>query len=141
MDRDDHELATGKLAVVDNQVNVATGTVRYKATFDNTNEALWPGQFVSIRLQIEVQHEALTVPKTAVLRGPEGTFVFVVTPAHVAAKRAVKAGFANKELSVIESGLEPGEQVVTDGQYRIQSGTLVNILPQAAQATTGAPGP
>ena len=141
LDRDDHPLATGKLAVVDNQVNVATGTVRYKATFENKDEKLWPGQFVSIRLQIEVQHDALTVPNTAVLRGPEGTFVFVVTPAHVAAKRAVKLGFTNKELSVIESGLEAGELVVTDGQYRIQSGTLVNVLPQTAQDTPRAPTP
>ncbi len=140
-DRDDHELAQGKLAVIDNQVNVATGTVRYKATFENKDETLWPGQFVSIRLQIEVQHGVLTVPDTAVLRGPEGTYVFVVTPAHVAEKRAVKAGFADKELTVIESGLAPGEQVVTDGQYRIQSGTPVTLLSRAVDGMAEAPKP
>ncbi len=141
LDRDDHPLATGKLAVVDNQVNAATGTVRYKATFENTDESLWPGQFVTIRLQIEVRHDALTVPDTAVLRDPQGTFVFVVTPAHLAAKRAVKTGFADKELTVIESGLGPGEQVVTDGQYRIQSGTPVTVLSPAAAGIAEAPTP
>ena len=141
LDRDDHALATGKLAVVDNQVNVATGTVRYKATFENKDEKLWPGQFVSIRLQVEVRHAALTVPDTAVLRDPEGTFVFVVTPAHVAEKRVVKTGFADKELTVIESGLEAGEQVVTDGQYRIQSGTPVTVLSQAGAGIAEAPKP
>lgn len=141
LDRDDHVLANGKLAVIDNQVNVATGTVRYKATFENKDEKLWPGQFVSIRLQIETRHDALTVPNTAVLLGPEGSFVFVVTPARVTAKRSVKVGFADKELTVIESGLEAGEQVVTDGQYRVETGTPVTILSQAALDATEAPKP
>jgi multidrug efflux system membrane fusion protein len=133
LDRNDRPLADGKLAMVDNQVNVATGTVRYKATFDNKDEKLWPGLFVSIRLQVEVQRDALTVPRAAVLRGPDGPFVFVISPARVALKRAVRTGFINSNLAVIESGVEAGEQVVVDGQYRIQAGTLANILPSAAQ--------
>jgi multidrug efflux system membrane fusion protein len=135
LDRDDRPLAEGKLAVVDNQVNIATGTVRYKATFENIDEKLWPGQFVSIRLQVDVQHDALTVPATAVLRGPEGTYVFIVNAAHVVEKRPVRSGFTNKDVAVVEDGTKPGEQVVIDGQYRIQSGTPVDIQSQAIQST------
>ena len=135
LDRDDRPLAEGKLAVIDNQVNVATGTVRYKATFENKDERLWPGQFVSIRLQLDIARDALTVPIAAVLRGPEGTYVFVVNAAHVIEKRTVSTGFTDKDLAIVESGLRAGEQVVIDGQYRIQAGTPVNAAPQAAQGT------
>lgn len=134
LDRDDHPLADGKLAVIDNQVNVSTGTVRYKATFENTNERLWPGQFVSVRLQLDVRRDAVTVPVPALLRGPQGPYVFVVTPAGLIERRAVVPGFANKRLVVVESGLQPAEQVVIDGQYRVQAGTPVTPTAQPIQA-------
>jgi multidrug efflux system membrane fusion protein len=132
-DHDDRELAAGRLAVIDNQVNAATGTIRYKATFDNTSENLWPGQFVTIRLQLEVRRDAVTIPVAAVQRGSEGTYAFVVDNANIVRKRPIKIGFANREVAVVESGVQPGERLATDGQYRIEAGTRVEIVPQAAQ--------
>ena len=139
MDRDDHTLAEGKLAVIDNQVSIATGTVRYKATFENKDENLWPGQFVTVRLQLDTQHDALTVPAPALLRGPTGSYVFVVGPTHVIEKRAVTTGYMNKDLVVVDSGIQPGDQVVTDGQYRVQAGTRVTTsrADQGTAATQG----
>jgi multidrug efflux system membrane fusion protein len=132
-DRNDHDLAVGKLAVIDNQVNVATGTIRYKATFDNTSENLWPGQFVTIRLQLEVRRDAVTIPAAAVQRGAEGTYAFVIDNSNIVRKRPIKIGFANRDVAVIDSGVQQGELVATDGQYRIEAGTRVEIVPQAAQ--------
>jgi multidrug efflux system membrane fusion protein len=86
-------------------------------------------------LQLDTQHDALTVPAPALLRGPVGSYVFVVNPAHVIEKRAVTTGYANRDLVVVDSGLQPGEQVVTDGQYRVQAGTHVTTSPQADQGT------
>ena len=134
-DRNDKKLATGKLAVIDNQINVATATVLCKATFENTDEALWPGQFVNVRVELDVRRNAVTVPPTAVLRGPEGTYAFVIDASNVVAKRPVKVDFSNQRVAVIAEGLAPGERVVTDGQYRIQAGTLVEVVqPAAARA-------
>ncbi|SEE16916.1 membrane fusion protein, multidrug efflux system [Rhizobiales bacterium GAS191] len=132
-DHADRELAAGKLAVIDNQVNVATGTIRYKATFDNTSENLWPGQFVTIRLQLEVRRDAVTIPAAAVQRGAEGTYAFVIDNSNIVRKRPIKIGFANRDVAVIDSGVQQGELVATDGQYRIEAGTRVEIVPQAAQ--------
>jgi multidrug efflux system membrane fusion protein len=132
-DRDDHELQSGKLSVIDNQVNTSTGTIRLKATFDNSDESLWPGQFVTIRLQLEVRHDAITVPPTAVLRGPDETYAFVVDQSRTVRKKPIKVGLLAKDLAIIDSGLVPGEQVVTEGQYRIQTGTPVNVIPTPDQ--------
>jgi membrane fusion protein, multidrug efflux system len=135
VDRNDRELATGRLTVVDNQVSVTTGTVRYKATFENADEVLWPGQFVGVRLHVDVRHDATTLPTTAVVRGPDGTYAFVIDKFGIVQKRPVRLGASTPTITVIESGLQPGEQVVTDGQYRIQAGTRVKVLPQAAQSS------
>jgi membrane fusion protein, multidrug efflux system len=135
LDRNERELATGKLTVIDNQVSVTTGTVRYKATFDNTDEVLWPGQFVGIRLHLDILRGATTVPTTAVVRGPDGTYAFVIDNTGTAQKRPIRIGASTPMITVIESGLQPGEQVVTDGQYRIQAGTRVKVLPQVGQSS------
>ncbi len=136
------DLATGKLAVVDNQINAATATIGYKAFFDNADETLWPGQFVNIRLLLDVRRNALTVPVTAVVRGPEGTYVFVVGAEGRVEKRPIAVGFTNQSVAIVSRGLAGGEQVVTDGQYRIQSGSRVAILaPVASGAAAGAPPP
>jgi multidrug efflux system membrane fusion protein len=128
------DLATGTLAVIDNQVNTATGTVTYKATFANGDEALWPGQFVNVRVEIDVRRRVLTLPLRAVQQGPDGPFVFVVGSNQVVAKRPVKVGLSSKVTAIVDSGLQQGEIVVTDGQYRIQSGTRVNVLANSAEA-------
>jgi multidrug efflux system membrane fusion protein len=134
---DGHALATGKLTVIDNQINATTATITYKANFENADEALWPGQFVNIRLLLQVRRHALTVPLTAVVRGPDGTYAFVVSPDRVAQKRPIKLGFANKTTAIVDSGLAAGDRVVTDGQYRIETGSRVEILaPPAASVAS-----
>lgn len=129
-------LAQGKLVVFNNQIDAATATIRCRATFDNTDEALWPGQFVNVLLRLDIRYAALTVPKTAIVSGPDGTYAFVIDANHVAQKRVVKVGFFDKTVAVIDNGLQLGEQVVTDGQYRIQAGKTVEILPPAPAGTT-----
>ena len=128
------DLATGTLSVIDNQVNAATGTVTYKATFANGDEVLWPGQFVNVRDELEVRRDVLALPVRTVQQGPDGPFVFVVGPTRVVDKRSIKVGLLNKTTAIVDAGLQPGEIVVTDGQYRIQKGTAVDILANAADA-------
>jgi multidrug efflux system membrane fusion protein len=128
------DLATGSLTVVDNQVNTATGTVTYKATFANGDEALWPGQFVNVRVEIDVRRDVLALPVRAVQQGPNGPFVFVVGSNKVVAKRPVKVGLLSKVTAIVDAGVQLGEMVVTDGQYRVQSGTLVDILASPPEA-------
>jgi multidrug efflux system membrane fusion protein len=125
-------LATGKLTVIDNQINATTATIAYKAVFDNADEALWPGLFVDIRLLLQVKRHALTVPVTAVVRGPEGAYVFLVGSDRLVQKRPIKVGFTNKAIAIVDSGLATSDRVVTDGQYRIEAGSRVEVLPPAA---------
>ena len=128
------DLATGNLTVIDNQVSPATGTVTYKATFANGDDVLWPGQFVNVRLEIEVRRDVLALPVRAVQQGPDGPFVFVVGQNQVVEKRPIKVGLLNKTTAIVDAGLQGGEMAVTDGQYRIQAGTRVDILGVSAQA-------
>jgi multidrug efflux system membrane fusion protein len=128
------DLATGALSVIDNQVNTATGTVTYKATFANGDEVLWPGQFVNVRVEIDVRRDVLALPVRAVQQGPDGPFVFVVGSNRVVVKRPVKVSLLSKVTAIVDAGLQPGEMVVTDGQYRVQSGTLVDIPARPAEA-------
>jgi multidrug efflux system membrane fusion protein len=130
------DLATGKLSVIDNAINATTGTINYKAIFDNTEEVLWPGQFVNVRVRLDTLRNVIAVPVTAVQHGPDGPYAFIVGADRKVQKRMVKTGVANKTLAVIEDGLQPGELVVTDGQYRIEAGTIVEVLANAP----GAPG-
>ena len=92
------------------------------------------GQFVNVRLLLQVRRNALTVPVTAVVRGPEGTYAFVIGADGTVQKRPIKVGFSNKTLAIVDGGLALGERVVTDGQYRIEAGSRVEIL------SPGAPG-
>jgi membrane fusion protein, multidrug efflux system len=129
------DLATGALAVIDNQVNTATGTVTYKATFANTDQALWPGQFVNVRVELDVRREVLALPVRAVQQGPDGPFVFVVAPNRLVEKRPITVGLLSKTTAIIDAGLQSGEMVVTDGQYRIQHGTRVDVPAASAEAS------
>jgi multidrug efflux system membrane fusion protein len=135
-DSEGRDLALGKLSVIDNQINPATGTIHYKATFDNGDEALWPGQFVNVRVQIEIRRNVVAVPVTAVQYGPDGPYAFVIGPDRKAQKRRIKTGVVNKASAIIDDGLQPGDLVVTDGQYRIEAGSVVEVLDGAA----GSPG-
>jgi membrane fusion protein, multidrug efflux system len=139
LDRGGRTLATGVLAVIDNQINPATGTISYKAKFDNGDDALWPGQFVNLRIQLAVRRNVIAVPVTAVQQGPNGPYAFVVGDDRVVQKRSLKVGLLNKTTAIIDDGLQPGEQTVTDGQYRIQAGSKVDATAQAASAADGRP--
>ncbi len=118
-------LAEGTLSVIDNQIDPATGTIRMKATFPNTDLKLWPGQFVNIRLRVAVRNAATVVPAQVVQYGPSGTFAYVITPEGTAELRTLQVGRVEDGLALIDSGLQAGERVVVDGQYRVLPGGKV----------------
>ena len=137
LDREGRTLATGVLAVIDNQINPATGAINYKAKFDNADDVLWPGQFVNLRIQLATRRNVIAVPVTAVQQGPDGSYAFVVGDDRTVQKRALKVGARNAATAIIDDGLEPGERIVTDGQYRIEAGSKVQTeLPADAGAAT-----
>ena len=113
------------LSVVNNQVDTTSGTIRLKAVFDNKNHALWPGQSVSTRLLVKTLKDATVVPDDAIQHGTEGLYAYVVNQDNKAELRKVKVSQSIDGRSVVESGLSPGEQVITGGQYKVQPGTLV----------------
>lgn len=129
-------LGTGTLSVVDNEIDQTSGTMRLKSTFPNVDEKLWPGQFVEIRLQQQIVHHAITVPSAAIERGQNGFFVYVVKPNNTVEVRPIVPGQIANGSAVIESGLVPGERVVTSGQYRLDAGTRISIR-NTPSTTTG----
>jgi multidrug efflux system membrane fusion protein len=128
------DLAVGKLSVIDNQINPATGTIHYKATFANTDEVLWPGQFVNVLVQLEIRRNAITVPVTAVQYGPDGPYAFVIGPDRKVQKRPIKTGVVNRTSAIIDDGLALGDLVVTEGQYRIETGSVVEVLNKSPES-------
>ncbi|NIX76553.1 efflux RND transporter periplasmic adaptor subunit [Microvirga terricola] len=120
-------LGEGVLTLLNNQVDTGTGTIRLKARFDNKEHTLWPGQSVNARLLVQTLKGVVTVPNTAVQRGPNGLFVYLVKPDKTVEMRSVGVGPITEDKAVIESGLQPGDEVVTAGQYRLQPGATVDI--------------
>jgi multidrug efflux system membrane fusion protein len=120
-------LATGKLTVVDNQVDVASGSIRLKAEFENKDNALWPGLAVATRLTVDVEKNAVVVPTEAVQHGPQGLFVYVVDDQNRAAMRPVTVSHQDLNQAVIEKGVKEGDRVVTTGAYVLQPGARVSI--------------
>jgi len=126
MDRDNSTtLAEGKLAVVDNQIDTTTGTIRLKAAFANESLKLWPGQFVNARLLLKTRQGGCVVPASVVQRGPDGAYAFVVGDDMAAQMRKVTVGQIDHGEALIDEGLHPGERVVVDGQYKLQPGAKV----------------
>jgi multidrug efflux system membrane fusion protein len=119
-------LSTGTLALINNQVDTTSGTIRLKAVFDNKDHALWPGQSISTRLLIATLKDATVVPDDAVQHGTDGLYAFTVDKDNKAALRTVKVTRSIDGRSVIDEGLSPGEQVITAGQYKVQPGALVS---------------
>src|SRR5437870_11213725 len=116
MDRDNRTvLSEGKLAVVDNQIDITTGTIRLKATFANDDLRLWPGQFANVRLLLETRKGGLVVPASVVQRGPEGPFAFVIGNDLTAQVRPIKVAQIDQGQALIQEGLSLGERVVVDG--------------------------
>jgi len=129
-DRDNaRQLAHGELTVIDNQIDQSTGTIRMKATFANDDKALWPGQFVNMRLLVRTEANGLVIPANAVQRGPDGDFVYVVGKNDkgeaVAEKRDIKIARSENGSALIVGGLNDGERIVIDGQYRLQPGSRI----------------
>jgi len=127
-------LATGALATVDNQIDTTTGTVKMRAQFDNRDGALFPNQFVNIRLLVDTKHRQTLIPVAAVQRGAEGSYVFVVQPDKTVAMRTVTLGTSDATTVAIVSGLKPGDVVVVDGADRLRDGSQVT-LPNATAPT------
>ena len=134
LDRDGRTvLDTGELLAVDNQIDAATGTVKLKAVFPNKNNALFPNQFVNMKLELERLDAAITIPQSAVQRGAPGTYVYVVTTEKTASLRRVQLGPVTGDRVVITTGLKEGESIVIDGADKLRDGAPVTTV-QAAPA-------
>lgn len=131
---DTTELARGELTLIDNQVDAATGTIHLKAQFDNAGEPLWPGEFVNARIVLATRENSVTVPQDAVMQGPNGSYVYVLGNDDTAQRRAVQVAATQDGVAVISRGLQPGERIVTEGQYRLTDGAKVKLgAPQQAE--------
>jgi membrane fusion protein, multidrug efflux system len=145
--QDGKQLDQGTLNLVDNQIIQTTGTIRLRAQFPNKKHLLWPGQLVNARLLLDTRHDGLTVPASVVLQGPQGPYAYVVNPDSSVAIRPIKVAQISEGQALIDSGLQANEQVVVDGQYKLQPGAHVTILhgraaeEAAAQSAQQAPIP
>ena len=138
-DRDGRTLlATGKLVTVDNQIDPTTGTVRLRAEFANTDETLFPNQFVNVQLIAEQIQGATVVPTAAIQRSSTATYVYVVADQKTASVRQVETGPSERGLIVVSKGLVPGDVVVVDGVDKLRDGSAVEIISRAADATGAA---
>jgi multidrug efflux system membrane fusion protein len=149
--RDDQtKLATGKLLTIDNEIDQTTGTAKLKGVFDNKDSQLWSNQFVNIQLLLETRKNSTVLPTAAILRGPQGTFVYAVKPDKTVEARPVTVSLTQGDTTIITNGLNPGATVVTDGQDKLQSGSKIeprnsspgnhNAIPSARGTTaSGSP--
>ena len=142
--RDDQtKLSTGKLLTIDNVIDQTTGTAKLKAVFENPDNNLWPNQFVNVHLLLETRKDAITMPVSAIQRGPQGTYTYVVDANNTVQLRPIELAMTQGNTAVIASGLQPGERVVTDGQEKLQAGSRVtpqtpaNSSSKNAQNTEG----
>ncbi len=129
---DKEQLAQGHLMLIDNQIDQSTSTIRLKAEFPNQDDRLWPGEFVRIRILITTRKDAVTVPPVAVQRGPSGLYIWVVKPDHTVDQRDIETIPVDNDLTIVTKGIAAGEQVVVNGQYRLDVGTRVDAKTQAA---------
>ncbi|HVO89745.1 MAG TPA: MdtA/MuxA family multidrug efflux RND transporter periplasmic adaptor subunit [Casimicrobiaceae bacterium] len=134
------KIETGKLLTVDNQIDPTTGTIKLKAEFANANGALFPNQFVNVRMLVDVLRNATVVPTAAVQRGNQGTFVYRVNDDDTVSVRPVKVGPAQGEITVIDEGIAPGERVVTDGTDKLRDGAKIEPVTPGAPAAGAGPG-
>jgi membrane fusion protein, multidrug efflux system len=132
-------IGQGTVTFVDNAVDPTTGTIKLKATFENADRRLWPGQFVDVVLTLTTQPDAITIPSVAVQTGQRGPYVYVVKSDSTVEDRAVSVARTFEQESIIEKGLEAGERVVTDGQVRLQPGAKVEIKSGLPASVIGTP--
>ncbi|HZB93085.1 MAG TPA: efflux RND transporter periplasmic adaptor subunit [Stellaceae bacterium] len=122
------QLDQGTLSLIDNQIIQTSGSIRLKAKFPNPQHRLWPGELINVRLLLDTRHDGMTVASSAIQQGPDGTYVYVIGPNGTVASRPVKLGESSGGRTLIDSGLTPDEEVVDDGQSRLQAGTRVAVL-------------
>lgn len=127
-------LGEGVLALMDNQIDQATGTIRLKATLPNQDTALWPGQFVNARVLLRTEHDVPTLPATAIQRGPDGTWVYILQADGTVAVQKVTVRRFESGMAVLAAGVDPSARVVTSGQYRLSPGAHAQVI--AAQGAT-----
>jgi multidrug efflux system membrane fusion protein len=125
-------LDEGKLDLVDNQIVQTTGTIRLRASFPNAKKELWPGELVNARLLVETRHDGLTIPAAAIQQGPQGAFVWVISADSTVQVRPVTVAQISDGQALVDSGLQANERVVSAGQYRLQPGAHVALLPATA---------
>jgi multidrug efflux system membrane fusion protein len=132
------KLGEGALGLVNNEILQTTGSIQLKANFPNKSNRLWPGELVNARLLLDTRHDGLTVPASVVQQGPQGPYAYVVNPDSTVELRPIKVAQISDGQALIDSGLRANEQVVVDGQYKLQPGTLVTILHGQAAAEAAA---
>jgi multidrug efflux system membrane fusion protein len=127
-------VSTGTLLLIDNAIDPATSTIRLKALFANEDDRLWPGEFVNARLLLETRSNVVAIPAAAIQRGPRGLFAWVVTANDTAAVRPIQLGPTTGDLTVVTSGLNEGDRIVTEGQYKLQANSPVTVTTPSATA-------
>jgi multidrug efflux system membrane fusion protein len=135
------KLAEGELGLIDNEVNTTTATIRLKAFFPNKDRMLWPSEFVKTRLLLSTQKNAITAPATAVQRGPNGTFVYVVGADDKVSVQAVEVELTQGDLAILSKGLQVGQKVVTDGQNQLKPGSKISTRDTAPKPSGTPPEP
>jgi multidrug efflux system membrane fusion protein len=130
------KLETGKLQTIDNQIDQTTGTAKLKAVFDNKDNQLWPNQFVNANLLLETRKNSTVLPTAAILRGPQGTFVYLVKPDKTVEAHPVTVSIAQGNNTAVAAGLHPGDTVVTDGQDKLQTGSKIEFRSGPTQGTS-----
>jgi multidrug efflux system membrane fusion protein len=131
------QIADGKLTLIDNSIDQATGTIHLKARFDNEDERLWPGEFVSLRVILSTRRGVTTVPQQTVQAGPNGHYAYVIKPDNTVERRAVEVASIQDGIAVVTKGLTVGERVVVDGQFRLTEGARVNPTASNPSNTAG----
>jgi multidrug efflux system membrane fusion protein len=131
------KLATGKLQTIDNEIDPTTGTAKLKAVFDNKDNALWPNQFVNANLLLETQKKSTVLPTAAILRGPQGSFVYLVKPDKTVEARKVTISLTQGTITTVSGGLNPGDTVVTDGQDKLQTGSPIELRNSGSSNSSG----
>lgn len=124
---DKTELAEGKVTLIENQIDSSTGTLRLKGTFENTDERLWPGEFVNARLVLSTRKDSIVVPARTVMQGANDSYVYVVKADNTVERRTVEVSGTQAGMAIVTKGLALGEKVVVDGQYRLTNGAKVRV--------------
>ena len=133
-------LGTGKLSVIDNEINQTTATIRLKAIFENSKKLLWPNQFVKTQAKVDVIHGAVVVPLATIQHGPQGTFAYVVGADTTAQMRPVTVATSQGERAVVSKGLAPGDEVIVEGQAQLKPGSRIATRPATSPSSSASAG-